>query len=292
MCNHRPDLLLTEWTYQDVIVKRLRTATRRIVQTPRVFSNWTSILGDIARERAGRGPDTLTFRTRAGVVIESPNRPGARVPVYEMFAEDSYHLREFLGRLVDRPISVLDIGGHIGTFSSLLTNVHPKATVTAYEPSATSADFFRRNVARNGVADRVTVVEAAVSGASGFAAYADNGAGSGLNGLVSADHDASGATEVRTVSFDEAAAATAAPVDVVKMDCEGAEYDLVLGSSPESWASVERVVLEYHPVSGHGWDELRDFFATAGLSVQQIVSTPRGYGCVWLSREPLTLRVA
>jgi FkbM family methyltransferase len=243
----------------------------------------------MAREKVGRGPSTLTFHTRSGIRIDCPNRPGARVPIYEIFAEDCYRLNSFLGPLTARPIQVIDIGGHIGTFSCRLTQLHPHATVMAFEPSATTAGYLRRNVAQNGVADRVTVVERALARTTGSASFEDNGAGSGHNGLVSANHRAAGAKEVSTITFDEATAATAAPIDVVKIDCEGGEYDLVLGSSPSSWESVRRVVIEFHPVPGHGWDELREFFAAVGLEVQDAVTTPRGYGCVWLSRDPLTL---
>jgi hypothetical protein len=93
---------------------------------------------------------------------------------------------------------------------------------------------------------------------------------------------------VPTVSFDDAVATAPAPVDVVKIDCEGGEYDLVLSSSPETWASVQRVVIEFHPVPGHDWDELRERFEAIGLHVQQETRLG-GNGCVWLSREPLVL---
>jgi FkbM family methyltransferase len=265
---------------------------RRIGQTPRTFVNWPEIFADlfagIARRPFGGGPADLTFRTRSGVTITCPNRPGARVPVYEIFAEDCYQLRPFLGSLLARPIQVIDIGGHVGTFSCRITHLHPQASVMAFEPSPTTAAYLRRNVAQNRVADRVDVHERALAAVSGSAVFSDNGAGSGLNGLRSADHDTGVDTAVETISFDDVVAAAPAPVDVVKIDCEGGEYDLVLGSSPASWSSVQRVVIEYHPVAGHSWDELARFFAAVGLVVQQI-GTLGGYGAVWLSREPLQL---
>jgi FkbM family methyltransferase len=260
---------------------------RRIAQTPRTFSNWPTVLTDMARAKAGRGPQTLTFRTRSGVRIDCPNRPGARVPIYEIFAEDCYRLVELLGPLLERPIQVIDIGGHIGTFSCRLTQLHPQASVMAFEPSPTTASFLRRNVAQNGVADRVTVFERALTAKSGVAVFDDNGAGSGLNGLVAANHHSGIATEVESISFDDAVAAAPAPVDLVKIDCEGGEYDLILGSAPASWDSVQRVVIEYHPVPDHNWAELRDWLEAVGLHVQDADEVP-GYGCVWLSREPLT----
>jgi FkbM family methyltransferase len=268
--------------------QRARYQARRLVQTPRTFANWPRVLADMARQPFGKGPQDLTFRTRDGVTIVCPNQRGARVPVYEIFAEDCYQLEPFLGPLMERPVQVLDVGGHIGTFSCRLTQLHPKASVMTYEPSAVTADYLRRNIAQNKVADRVQVFESALAAKTGTVLFSDNGAGSGLNSLASGHGSEGVETEVPAISFDDAVAGAPAPVDVVKIDCEGGEYDLVLGSSPESWASVQRVVIEFHPVPGHDWDELRERFEAVGLHVQQ-ESKLGGYGCVWLSREPLKL---
>jgi FkbM family methyltransferase len=246
------------------------------------------VLADMARQPFGKGPQDLTFRTRDGVTIVCPNRPGARVPVYEVFAEDCYQLEPFLGPLMQRPVQVLDIGGHVGTFSCRLTTLHPQASVVAFEPSAVTADYLRGNVERNQVADRVQVFASALAAETGSVVFNDNGAGSGLNSLATGHGSTGAETVVPAVSFDDAVANAPAPVDVVKIDCEGGEYDLVLASSPESWASVQRVVIEYHPVPGHDWDELRKWFEAVGLEVQ-LESRLGGYGCVWLSREPLAL---
>ncbi|PZS20049.1 MAG: hypothetical protein DLM57_02735 [Pseudonocardiales bacterium] len=261
---------------------------RRIAQTPRTFDNWLPILVDMARGRIGRGPETLSFSTRSGLRIDCPNRPGARVPIYEIFAEDCYRLTWFLGPLLHRPIQVIDVGGHVGTFSCRLAQLHPRATIRAFEPSPTSAGFLRRNVLQNGQGDRVTVYEQALAATSGFAVFDDNGGGSGLNGLVSTGHSSGTGTltKVETIAFDDVIAAESVPTDIVKIDCEGGEYDLVYGSSPNSWASIQRVVIEYHPVDGESWDELRAWFDAVGLKVQA-ESSVDGYGCVWLSREPL-----
>jgi FkbM family methyltransferase len=210
------------------------------------------------------------------------------VPVYEIFAEDCYQLAPFLGALIKRPVQVLDVGGHIGTFACRLTQLHPQASVTSYEPSTVTADYLRRNAAQNSVADRVRVVEAALAAKTGTVVFSDNGAGSGLNSLATGHGSPGVETEVPAVSFDDAVVDAPGPVDIVKIDCEGGEYDLVLGSSPQSWAAVQRVVIEFHPVPGHSWDELRERFESVGLTVQQ-QSILGGYGCVWLSREPLTL---
>lgn len=275
-----PESKLARW------IRTQRYWLRRMAQTPKTFSNWPVLLLDMALARHSGGPAELEFRTRSGLVISTPNRPGARVPVYEIFADGSYRLEWFLGSLIDRPIQVIDIGGHVGTFSCRLTQLHPRAYVRAFEPSATTAAYLRRNIAQNNVGARVEVFERALSGNTGVAVFDDNGAGSGLNGLLAAGHSSGNAIEVATVSFDDVVVSVQAPIDLVKIDCEGGEYDLVLGSKPESWASVRRVVIEHHPVAGRTWSELREFFAAVGLDLQQL-DEAGVHGCAWLSRDPL-----
>jgi FkbM family methyltransferase len=271
---------------------RLRAthAAKRVAQTPRAFSNWPTVLSELALGAIGRGPEVLTFTTRNGQRISCPNRPGARVPIYEVFAEDCYRLRWFLGPLLDAPLQVIDIGGHVGTFACELARVHPQVSIQSFEPSPHTSEFFRRNIAQNSLGARLAVFQQAVAGTAGFAEFDDNGAGSGMNSLVRGGSDngaAQGTVRVETTTFDDVVAAAPAPIGLVKIDCEGGEYDLVYASSPESWASVQRLVLEYHEVTGQTWEQLRDWFAGVGLTVVRQEAATTHLGTAWLSRTPL-----
>jgi FkbM family methyltransferase len=265
---------------------------RRTAQTPRAFVNWAGLLRDMTLERVGKGPDELTFVTRSGQRISCPNRPGARVPIYEVYAEDTYGLREFLGPMLNQPIRVIDIGAHVGAFACQLAAMSPRATIECFEPSASTAVYLRRNAEQNGLAERIVVDERAVAGHAGFADFVDNGAGSALNGLV--DSVPAGAisgdspTSVPTTTFDAVVADREQSVDVVKLDCEGGEYDAVLNSSTASWSSVERVVLEYHPSSRHNLDELTDWFADCGLVLLRQHAVSPNQGTAWLTRKRQT----
>jgi Methyltransferase FkbM domain len=139
----------------------------------------------------------------------------------------------------------------------------------------------------NGFTDRVTVNNTAVASSSGTLQFADNAGGSGLNGLTAPEGTPT--IEVPCVTFAEALARAGGPVDVVKIDTEGAEYDIILGSDPSDWASVQRLVMEYHPVDGHSWDELRTFLSKAGLEVVHHEPVDERLGTVWLSRTPMAL---
>ena len=166
-----------------------------------------------------------------------------------MFADDAYDLRWFLAELLDRPVHALDIGAHVGTFSTLFGQLHPTATIDCFEPSPDTFEYLRRNIEANGLADRIHVHQKALAGETGFAVFDLQGAGSGHNHLAFGELEGSG-VRVETVAFDEVVAAARGPIEVIKMDCEGGEYDLVYKSSPESWSTVQRLVLEYHDVDG------------------------------------------
>lgn len=274
-------------------VAHARYELRRVVQTRRTFANWPTLLRGMTGERFGRGTDRLDFVTRTGVRLSCPNVPGARLPIYEQFADDCYRLREFLAPLQGRPIQVLDVGAHIGSFSINLATLHPQARVECYEPSPQSAEYLRRNIDQNGLGSRVVAHEAALAATEGTALLDDNEGASVHNGLMQSDHrlvageealEQRHAIEVRTATFDGAVAAAPGPFDVVKMDCEGGEYALVYASSKSNWDSVSRVVMEYHPVEGESWDELRTWLESVGLKVYRHESLAPGLGTAWLAR--------
>jgi FkbM family methyltransferase len=268
---------------------------RRVAQTRRTFVNWPTLLRQMVGERVGRGGGTdLDFVTRRGVRITTPNVPGARLPLYEQFADDAYRLGEVLAPLQGRPIQVFDVGAHIGSFALNVATLHPGSRVECFEPSAETARYLRDNVDQNDLADRITVHEVALADKEGTALLDDNEGGSVHNGLIQEDRrlvdgadalDSRHAVEVPTTTFDAAVAAAPAPPDVVKMDCEGGEYALVYASSEASWATVSRVVMEYHPVPGESWDELRSWFENIGLTVSRHEPDGPGLGTAWLTRR-------
>ncbi len=270
---------------------------KRVAQTPRTFRNWPTLLAQMVGEKLHRGTDTLTFVTRSGVRLTTPNVPGARLPMYEQFADDTYELDWVLGPRDAGPVQILDVGAHVGAFATNAANARPDVRVECYEPSPSSAAYLRRNVAENGLDDRIQVHEAALAATAGTASLDDNSSGSVHNGLVQGDErlvhgDDSPETrhviEVKTTTFDDAVATAPAPFTVVKMDCEGGEYQLVYASSEDNWSSVQRIVMEFHPVAGESWAQLRGWFEAIGFQVvrEKLDDEAPGLGSAWLERVP------
>lgn len=258
---------------------------RRVRQTPKLFENYPAVFRDLALSETRWAPREMTFRMRNGYTVVSPNADGARFPLYEIFADDGYRLDE-LCEGVDPDATVLDVGGQIGSFSLAVARALPRSRVHVYEASPTSASYVARNVDVNGLHTRVTVHAKAMAGEVGTFTFVDSGTASGHNGLTAPDGLGSEVT-VPSETFDNAVKAAGGNVQVVKMDVEGAEYDIVLRSDPASWADVRKVVMEYHPVEGHSLEELTGFFASVGITpTRHDPGLRAGLGLMWLARTP------
>jgi len=253
-------------------------------QTVGSFSNGVGVLGAIARHAVTGSPAEIEYRTKDGIALVIPNEAGARVPVYEILVEDEYRL-DWLTVGLGAAAVVLDIGAHVGCFSVAAAPRLHGARVDSYEASPTTSGYLTRNIALNGVTDRVHGNNLAVRAEAGTLEIADYGAASGHNGVLHLDEADVPRVTVPAVSMQEALTVSGRSADVVKIDTEGGEYDMVLGSDPADWAGVKRVVLEYHNLPGHSWDELEEFFGRAGLKVAERKPYSDGLGLAWLTRE-------
>jgi hypothetical protein len=70
-------------------------------------------------------------------------------------------------------------------------------------------------------------------------------------------------------------------VDLLKVDCEGAEYEILLGSQPQTLAKVQQLRLEYH----YGRvDELTAHLARFGLKTTLLRPDSDLSGNAWFGR--------
>ena len=259
--------------------RTLGYSLRRVRQTFTVFANGPRL----ARALIGRSAE-VTFRTRSGLEITVPHVAGALFPVYEIHGDDVYRLRELLMDLPDDLVA-LDVGAHVGNFSLALAELAPRAQVHAYEASPSTAHWLARNIAANGLQDRVHAHVIALAGKPGELSFVDNAHGSAHNGLT-APKDAGDVVTVPCLGFAEVLQLAGGHVDLVKMDAEGAEFDVILNSSPADWSSVRAVVMEYHPLAGARWESIVEFLAGVGLEVTRDEPIAPGLGTAWFRRTP------
>jgi FkbM family methyltransferase len=138
-------------------------------------------------------------------------------------------------------------------------------------------DLLKSNMLRNGLTDRITVRHAAVGVRVGEAFITDNG----LSSTVVAT-PRKNSFPVPVVDFF--AEAGSSPIDILKVDIEGSEYQL-LKDERFSRLSVKTAVMEWHPTeefpgeSGGAW--CRKALTNSGFTVEEY----GGFRVLWAFRK-------
>ncbi|HVS53944.1 MAG TPA: FkbM family methyltransferase [Opitutaceae bacterium] len=199
--------------------------------------------------------DTTKFAARiAGRRIELSFPAGEReVLIHEfgkIFLEDCYELAALPRRLA----TVLDIGANVGLFSLAARDRFRRATIHCYEPNPALAAALRANVAPFGIVPHLE----AVGDRTGRISLQRQ-----QNSLhTTAALDADGA--LPQVSLTEAVQRLGGRIDLLKLDCEGAEWAQL--ECREAWSAVRHLVMEYH------------LWARPGATLEKLLVVLRGLG--------------
>jgi FkbM family methyltransferase len=145
---------------------------------------------------------------------------------------------------------VLDVGAGIGDFSLYAAYGNPNTKVYAYEPFLESYQILVRNINLNGF-ENIQPVNSALWRESGILRL-DISSGEPLQ-IMSMDPgedvDVQGAVKVKAISlagvFDQHGIDH---FDIIKLDCEGAEYEILMNTSGEIFNKIDRIIMEYHDI--------------------------------------------
>jgi FkbM family methyltransferase len=166
--------------------------------------------------------------------------------------------------------TVIDIGAGLGDFAIHAAAGRPLSTVYAYEPSPGSVALLKENVRLNGLSN-VHVLALAVSGTVGTAPlYTDGRDPVMFRTVGAAASDGAHAMDVPTTTLDAIVAELRLErCDFLKIDCEGAEYEILLNTAKDTLRKVRHICLEYHDgVTQHSHAELVSLFEANGFAVR------------------------
>jgi FkbM family methyltransferase len=253
------------------IQSRVRSAGRRArlsFASARVFRNYRDFLSALD----GRG-DGVVLTTRSGVKLKIRGNTWDAKIVREQFVE-RFYVRD-MPQLPTGAI-VVDIGAYIGDFA-LYASEELGARVFAYEPTAENFALLSENVALNSAAGRVAALQQAVGpdGHLTLNVEADN------DDIHSSAYwyDGAEARQVESVSLDTLIAEhNLDRIDLLKVDCEGGEYDILPTATDDALAKVAAVVAELHdigPATEQSQDSVRARLRDAGFVVSETPMSPR-----------------
>ncbi|MBU1546699.1 MAG: FkbM family methyltransferase [Proteobacteria bacterium] len=212
--------------------------------------------------------DPLIFKARNGITIETPRR--LLHEFKEIFLENAY-FSGFATSLPRNP-TIIDIGANAGFFTLFAASSFPRASIYSFEPVPENFQQLLRNRERNSQAD-ISCFPVAVCGSDGeiflnfelednftTAATILNSLESGGKGLTVPC--VSLATIFQNNSLDTC--------DLLKLDCEGAEFEILYSCPPETIAKVQRLAMEVHAgkEEGNNMQALAAWLGNHGFAVR------------------------
>jgi len=184
-----------------------------------------------------------------------PNRQQANVLNYRVsfLSENAYQLllreiffkREYqFEEKIDSPV-ILDCGANIGMATLFFKRLYPNARVSCFEADPTTAGVLQKNVEQNHL-DHVTVYNLLLGNKEGDCPFYT---GSGQPGMLSMSANPDRVSNHREiiVKAGKLSQYIDSPVDLLKLDVEGAEWEVMddLKSSGKI-SQIRRMVIEYH----------------------------------------------
>lgn len=243
-----------------------------------MFSRWLYYLTSVPTLLKGIANWPIALRMLLGhpvqqpVVIELKN--GSRF--YVRTGMDVWIIKETcLDRAYERhsvPIEdgwiIIDIGAGLGDFAITVAREHPDNVVYAYEPFPESFALLQENIRLNGVTN-VRPFPYAVGKQSGMM-YLDTATGIAVQHSTARTSAHPGTVPVQGLSLADLIATERLPrCDFLKVDCEGAEYDIFLHTDEETLRKIAHICLEYHDgVTAFSHTDLVQFFEGKGFRVK------------------------
>lgn len=207
----------------------------------RVFTLCKSPLSVISCYVRGVAPASIELRT--GETLYFSGFPHDLITFFVVFIKRDY------GEIPHGGV-VLDVGANIGMFSVYAVRLGAEE-VHAFEPSPSAFETLKKNVERNGLGDRIKLYNKAVSSVDGAHVLIPetsspyNSVSAVVDDAKSDDSDAG--VIVETISLPLfAERAGIGSITMIKIDCEGAEFDFIPALDEVFFSMVTSIKMEIH----------------------------------------------
>lgn len=158
---------------------------------------------------------------------------------------------------------IYDIGANIGIATLLINSIYPDAVIHCFEPEPENFEILRKNVEHLG--DRVVLNKVALGNTNGTAMLYGpelNGNHGGFSQYLKPEKEFTPGCQVPVARVSQYMAKVGTP-EIIKIDCEGAEYDILTDIADIS--KVAWIAGELHSVKDY---ELMSYLSSKGFSIE------------------------
>lgn len=225
--------------------------------------------------------NTFIFKMNNGFQI--PVDRNMMGPFRECFFNDQYMFPFKKESIPDDPF-ILDIGSNVG-FAALYFFYHfPNATVHSFEPMPFCIDRIHKYQQNFPTLKWVLHTYGLWSSHGTLELFTDT-----IDSFTTTSGILANSERQKKISVPVHPLSTFlenhvnAPIDLLKIDCEGAEYEILYTLDPKYFRQIRRIVVELHPHSTHTFPDIRQYIQQQGYEIVREEYTT--HGMIWASQN-------
>ena len=183
---------------------------------------------------------------------------------------------------------VVDIGGNVGSFAIYAATMSSDSKIIVLEPCPKFYETLCANVAENSFGSRIVCCQAAVGVEDSTCRLVIESSDFAYPTTTSSNSEQEpDAVEVECVTLAGILEKNGIDfIDLLKVDCEGGEYDLIYSASEESLNRVRTIRMEFHEIDAERRNgaALRTFLQDRGFVIERFTDRAVRDGFLWASR--------
>ncbi len=251
---------------------------KRIRQDLKIISlaeNWKEILS----AKITQAP-LFKIKLRNGMIINSPAEINLNFLFHEIWLDEVYLAKGYEIKPND---IVLDIGANIGVFAFYAAMKEPNAKVYSYEPFPKNAEYFEQNLTESKIKN-VVFYKLAIANAAGERILHIHE--SWIKHSLSENSSETEGVIVHCISLNEALE-TFPQCNLLKLDCEGSEYEILYSSSPETLNKIKKIVGEFHNLDNKekNGESLRKFLEENSFQIDVFQPLDKSSGLICAKKQ-------
>ncbi len=207
-----------------------------LLKTTSIFKNWylyPLVYLNLIKKKY------VIFETKSGLKIKIRTNSTDLMALTNVWLSQEYDLKKFN---LKKDCIIIDIGAHIGLFALFSCKLCPNGKIFCYEPVKENFELLEQNIQLNNISN-IIIQNTAVSKDSSFVKIF-------LDDDFSAHsmyQENKNSINVKSYSFSDIIKNNnISKCNLLKLDCEGAEYEIIDSLSDELFMKIDNIVMEYH----------------------------------------------
>lgn len=231
------------------------------IKTIKLVKNWSILFSYYKKNK-----NHIKIKLRNNLEFYSNGDITDLVVIIEIFDNESKY-DYFIENESKNIKTIIDIGANIGAFGIFAANKYSNSIVYCYEPDEINFETLRKNLKFNNITN-IRIFNQAIGKSNGqIQLYSENNKnfGTANSSTVRIGHKSVSVECITLQNIIEKN--NIVECDLLKLDCEGAEYEILFNTNPEKFSKIKNISIEYHNLQDNNGNDLKKFLQELGYEV-------------------------